>query len=56
MNDYKADLLEDLKDVEYAARYLSAAYNDSIDALLIALRDVGEATAAAQRLLTVSNP
>ena len=43
MNDYKADLLEDLKDVEYAAKYLTAAYADSIEAWLLALRDVAEA-------------
>ena len=42
--DYKADLLEDLRnDLGYAAKYLSAAIADSKEAFLLALRDVAEA-------------
>jgi DNA-binding phage protein len=42
--DYKADLLADLRDdLGYAAEYLSAAYADSPEAFLVALRDVAEA-------------
>ncbi|MGH7750640.1 MAG: DNA-binding protein [Candidatus Dormibacteria bacterium] len=42
--DYKADLLEDLRnDPGYAAAYLSAAISDSQEAFLVALRDVAEA-------------
>lgn len=42
--DYKADLLADLRDDPvYAAEYLSAAYDDSQEAFLVALRDVAEA-------------
>jgi probable addiction module antidote protein len=42
--DYKADLLADLRDdLGFAAEYLSAAYADSQEAFLVALRDVAEA-------------
>jgi probable addiction module antidote protein len=42
--DYKTDLLSDLRnDKEYAAEYLSAAYADSPEAFLVALRNVAEA-------------
>ena len=42
--DYKADLLDDLRnDLGYAGEYLSAAYADSQEAFLVALRDVAEA-------------
>jgi probable addiction module antidote protein len=42
--NYKADLLADLRnDLGYAAEYLSAAYADSQEAFLVALRDVAEA-------------
>jgi len=42
--DYRADLLADLRnDKEYAGLYLSAAYADSPEAFLVALRDVAEA-------------
>jgi len=42
--DYKADLLDDLrKDKKYAAQYLSAAYADSVESFLVALRNVAEA-------------
>jgi probable addiction module antidote protein len=43
MKNYKSDLLEDLKDANYASEYLSAAYADSTEAFLVALRDVTEA-------------
>jgi probable addiction module antidote protein len=42
--DYKNDLLSDLRsDKKYAAEYLSAAYADSPEAFLVALRNVAEA-------------
>ena len=42
--NYKADLLDDLKNNPiFAAEYLSAAYADSREAFLIALRDIAEA-------------
>ena len=40
---YKDDLLADLKDLDYAATYLSTALNDSEEVCLLALRDVAEA-------------
>ena len=43
MSDYKSDLLVDLRDEEYAAAYLTAAYGESPEAFLLALRDVVEA-------------
>jgi len=43
MSDYKADLLASLKNTWYAAKYLTASAKDSVDALLVALRDVAEA-------------
>jgi len=42
--DYKDDLLNDLRnDKAYAAEYLSAAYGDSREAFLVAMRDVVQA-------------
>ncbi len=41
--DYKAQLLEDLKDLDYAADYLTAALEEGEDVLLLAVRDVVEA-------------
>jgi probable addiction module antidote protein len=42
--DYKTDLLAGLRDdPRFAADYLSAAYVDSQEAFLVALRDVAEA-------------
>jgi probable addiction module antidote protein len=42
--DYRADLLADLRDdPRFAAEYVSAAYVDSQEAFLVALRDVSEA-------------
>jgi probable addiction module antidote protein len=43
VNDYKADLLADLRDRDYARGYLSAAAKESFETLLLALRDVAEA-------------
>ena len=42
-NDYRADLLADLRDLDYAKGYLSAAAKESFETLLLALRDVAEA-------------
>ena len=42
MSEYKSDLLADLEDPAYLAEYLSAAYADSTEAFLVALRDVVE--------------
>jgi probable addiction module antidote protein len=42
--NYKADLLDDLRsNPRFAAEYLSAAYVDSREAFLVALRDIAEA-------------
>jgi probable addiction module antidote protein len=41
--DYKASLIEDLKDVEYAAGYLTAALEEGEDVFLLAVRDVAQA-------------
>jgi len=50
-NDYKADLLADLRNsLGYAAEYLSAAYADSPQAFLVALRDVAEAQKGVARV------
>jgi probable addiction module antidote protein len=42
-NDYKADLLADLRDLDYPKGYLSAAAKESSETLLLALREVAEA-------------
>jgi probable addiction module antidote protein len=42
-NDYKTDLLADLRDRDYAKGYLSAAAKESFETFLLALRDVAEA-------------
>ena len=42
-SDYRAGLLEDLKDPREAAYYLNAALGDSDEMFLKALRDVAEA-------------
>jgi len=41
--DYKERLIEDLKDLEYAAGYLTACYEEGSDVFLLAIRDVAEA-------------
>jgi len=41
--DYRRTLLEDLKDPEEAALYLTEALRDSEEMFLVALRDVAEA-------------
>lgn len=38
--DYQRRLLKDLKDVKYAAGYLTAAFEEGEDVFLLALRDV----------------
>ena len=43
MNEYRSDLLTDLKSLRYCAKYLGAAIADSVEAFLVALRDVAEA-------------
>jgi probable addiction module antidote protein len=52
MSDYKDDLFEDLKDPPYAAQYLSAAYADSAEAFLVALRDVADVYVGMKKLAT----
>lgn len=52
MNEYKADLLEDLKDIAYAGKYLTAAYADSMESWLLALRDVAEVHKGIAKLAT----
>lgn len=54
MSDYKDDLLQDLKDSSYAVQYLSAAYADSPEAFLVALRDVADAQLGMKRLAVVA--
>jgi probable addiction module antidote protein len=41
--DYKRRLLKDLKDIKYAAGYLTAALEEGEDEFLLALRDVAQA-------------
>lgn len=50
MSDYKDDLLEDLREPSYANEYLSAAYADSPEAFLVALRDVADAQMGLKKL------
>ena len=47
---YKDDLLADLKDLDYAATYLSTALSDSKEVFLLALRDVAEAQKGISKL------
>jgi probable addiction module antidote protein len=47
---YKDDLLADLKDLDYAATYLSTALSDSREVFLLALRDVAEAQKGISKL------
>ena len=54
--DYKADLLADLRDdLGFAGEYLSAAYADSQEAFLVALRDVAEAQKGIARVAAQAN-
>lgn len=46
---YKKDLLKDLQSPGYAAKYLSAAYADSPEAFLVALRDVADQAGRTRR-------
>jgi len=41
--DYKELLFEDLKDIDYAAGYLTAALEEGQDVFLLAVRDVAQA-------------
>ncbi len=41
--DYKERLLQDLKDLDYAAGYLTAALEEGEDVFLLAVRDVVQA-------------
>ena len=41
--DFKADLIEQLKDLEYAAGYLTAALEEGEAVFLLAVRDVAQA-------------
>jgi probable addiction module antidote protein len=41
--DYKAHLLKDLKDPQYAAGYLTAAFEEGEDVFMLAVRDVAQA-------------
>lgn len=41
--DYTKRLLKDLKDLDYAAGYLTAALEEGADVFLLALRDVAKA-------------
>jgi probable addiction module antidote protein len=41
--DYKRHLLKDLKNIKYAAGYLTAAFDEGEDVFLLALRDVVQA-------------
>lgn len=43
MKRYKTDLLSDLRDADYAAKYVSACAAESQESLLLALRDVAQA-------------
>ena len=52
---YKKDLLNDLRnDKGYSAAYLSAALADSMEAFLIALRDVAEAQKGMGRIAALA--
>jgi probable addiction module antidote protein len=48
MSNYRKDLLKSLRNRSYSDKYLSAAYADSTEAFLVALRDV----ATAQKSMT----
>jgi probable addiction module antidote protein len=48
--DYRAHLLEDLKNPEYAAGYLTAALEEGEDVFLLAVRDVVDAHGGIGRL------
>jgi probable addiction module antidote protein len=41
--DYQEHLIEDLKDLDYAAGYLTAALEEGEDVFLLAVRDVAQA-------------
>jgi probable addiction module antidote protein len=53
--NYKADLLADLKDSEYAADYLSASMAESVETFLLALRDVADSQKGMARVASEAN-
>jgi probable addiction module antidote protein len=55
MNNYKADLMEDLKDLGYSSKYLSAALADSPESFLVALRDVAEVHQGMSKVASTAN-
>ena len=48
--DYKEVLLEKLRDLEYAAGYLTACYEEGRDVFLLGIRDVAEANGGLRQL------
>ena len=48
--DYRQRLLEDLKDIDEAAAYLTECFNDSEEVFLLGLRDVVEARGGVGKL------
>lgn len=53
--DYKESLIEDLKDLDYAAGYLTAALEEGEDTFLLAIRDVVEAQGGIGKLAKDTN-
>src|SRR6476661_6734034 len=52
--DYKRHLLKDLKDIQYAAGYLTEAFEEGEDVFLLALRDVAQAQGGISALSRVT--
>ena len=48
--DYKGILLEKLRNLEYAAGYLTACYEEGTDVFLLGIRDVAEANGGLRQL------
>lgn len=48
--DYKDVLFEKLRDLDYAAGYLTACYEEGPDVFLLGIRDVAEATGGLRAL------
>lgn len=53
--DYKEGLLEDLKDLDYAAGYLTAALEEGEEVFLLAVRDVAQAQGGMSALAKSTN-
>jgi len=53
--DYKESLLEDLKEPDYAAGYLTAALEEGEDVFLLAVRDVAQAHGGVGALAQATN-